>query len=85
MKFSKGVITPTWGDISLSKYKSFEYQFEFFNDFSNKKFGEFSIDCNLNSHHGGIDLTFSIYKLFWVNINLHDTRHWNYDEGRWEE
>lgn len=83
MKFGKFArITPRWGAIQIAKNKSFEYQIEF-DKFHDEPF-EFSLRWTSKRDHAGIDFTFSIYKLFWINLNIHDHRHWNHDEDRWE-
>jgi len=84
MKFGKFArITPRWGAIQIAKNKSFEYQIEF-DKFHDQPF-ELSLSWTTKRDHAGIDFTFSIYKLFWLNLNIHDHRHWNHDEDRWEE
>jgi len=82
MKFGKhAVITPGWGDIVLSKNKSFEYQLE--RKFATQPF-EFSLSWTTKQDHAGISFTFSIYKLFWISLRIYDHRHWDCENGRWE-
>jgi hypothetical protein len=84
MKFGKFArITPKWGTIQLAKNKSFEYQIEF-DKFNDQPF-ELSLQWTTKRDHAGFDFIFSIYKLFWINLNIHDHRHWNHDENRWED
>jgi len=79
---SKIRITPTWGNIPISKHKSFEYQIEFDN-WNDQPF-EFHLSWRRHRDHAGIDLIFSIYKLFWLSLNIHDHRHWNDEKNDWE-
>lgn len=84
MKFGKfASIEPRWGTIQIAKNKSFEYQIEF-NKFHDQPF-ELSGRWTTKQDHAGFDFVFSIYKLFWLNLNIHDHRHWNHDHNRWEE
>ncbi len=75
-------LTPTWGDITISKNKSFEYQFEFGN-FCNSLF-EFKVEWTTKCDHAGPSFTFSIYKLFWINFKIYDHRHWDSDLNVWK-
>lgn len=84
MKIGKSVLGLTWGNILFSQNKSFEYQLEF-GDKLAKDIFELSFDWTTKRDHAGIDFTFSIYKLFWLNLNIHDSRHWNYKENRWNK
>ena len=82
MKIGKNIITPGWGDIRIWKNKSFEYQFE------GPHFTEDSIECKLRwtrrTDHAGISFTFGIKYLFWLNLNIHDHRHWNRETNSWQ-
>lgn len=78
----KKIITPRWGDIPISKHKSFEYQFED-SSFLNDNIIEFQINWSRKRDHAGISFTFGIYKLFWMNLNIHDHRHWDRDNDCW--
>jgi hypothetical protein len=79
----KPIITKRFGDIPISKHKSFEYQFEGGRFMQNHLF-----ECHLNwSHkrdHAGISFMFGIYKLFWVMFKIYDHRHWDSANGCWE-
>ena len=82
MNFNKGIITPTWGDILITKHKSFEYQFEGSKMMANDPSPiEFSLRRNTKCDHAGIDFTFGIRGLFWMNFNIHDNRHWDYENA----
>ena len=82
MKIGKRInLTPKWGSVKLSENKSFEYQFD--NRFSDQPF-EFSLSWTSKQDHAGIRFTFSIYKLFWIELSLYDSRHWNTDQNRWQ-
>ncbi len=84
MRFGKWCnITPTWGSIRISKNKFFEWQLEF-SRFNNDPF-ELSLRWTSRQDHAGFDFIFSIYKLFWLNINIHDRRHWDYEKNKWQE
>ena len=75
-------ITPRWGAIQIAKNKSFEYQIEF-NKFADQPF-EFSFRWTTKRDHAGLDFTFSIYKLFWLNLNISDHRHWDRENDQWQ-
>lgn len=72
----------TWGNVIISKYKSFEYQFGGYN-FATNPF-EFSIRWTTKCDHAGISFTFSIYKLFWINFKIYDHRHWDYNNNSYK-
>ncbi len=78
----KNIITLRWGDIQIWKHKSFEWQFE-----PGSFMGDDRWECNIrwtrNRDHAGISFTFGIYKLFWMNLNTHDHRHWDVDNNCW--
>lgn len=75
------ILTPTWGDIQLTKNKSFEYQLEFKNW---AQWFECKLAIKKKQDHAGIDFTFSCLKLFWLNLNIHDHRHWDYQNDCWK-
>jgi hypothetical protein len=81
MKIRKHIIEPCWGDIKLTKHKSFEYQLEF-KRFVDQPF-ELSLSCTKKQDHAGMEFTFSIYKLFWLNLKVYDKRHWDHDQQMW--
>jgi hypothetical protein len=83
MKIGNHILTWTWGNIRLSKNKSFEYQFEG-SSFADNDLFVCNLTWSIKSDHAGPSFTFSIYKLFWININIHDHRHWNYKNNDWE-
>lgn len=76
-------MTWRWGDIRISKWKSFEYQFEGRNCEWNKYF-ECKFKWTCKQDHAGIDFYFSLFKLFWMNLNIHDRRHWDYENNCWK-
>ena len=45
---------------------------------------DFSFKWTIRRSHAGIELDFGLFN-YCVCINLYDSRHWNYSEGRWEE
>lgn len=75
---AKSIIKWTWGDIPISKYKSFEYQFEG-PHWMDRDIFEFKLSWTRKCDHAGISFTFGIFKLFWMNLNIHDHRHWDFD------
>lgn len=81
-KMSKSHFGLGWGFFSLSKNKTFEYQIDGLGH--THSYFELSFKWNCKSDHSGPDFIFGIYKLFWININIHDNRHWNYDKDAWE-
>ena len=47
----------------------------------------FRIDFELNfngQHHAGIGFSVRVFSLFFT-LMLRDRRHWDYEEGKWEE
>lgn len=83
MKISRLVKALKWGFIPLSKHKTFEWQFEG-PAFMKHDIFEYKVSWTRKCHHAGFDFTFGITKLFWMNLNIHDNRHWNYDRNVWE-
>lgn len=73
----------TSGCISLTTNKSFEWQFEFGGKFATDLF-EFSLQWTLKGDHAGLGFTFSLYKLFWIELQIYDVRHWDYEKDCWE-
>ena len=45
---------------------------------------EFSLNWSHKQDHAGIRFTFSIYKLFFIEIAIYDHRHWDYMTNDWE-
>lgn len=84
MKIGKHHITLTWGDIYLFKNKSFEYQIEFGARQIMHPF-ELSLLWKNKQDHAGISFTFSIHTIFWLNINIHDHRHWDHNTDQWQK
>lgn len=87
MKIGNSTITLKWGDIVIWKHKSFEYQFEgpgFILDDPHS----FWIECDLKwtrkRDHAGISFTFGVRRLFWMNLNIHDHRHWDRKNNKWQ-
>lgn len=74
-----------WGDIQLTKNKSFEYQFEgpAFTKGSNDKI-EFLVRWNEHQDHAGFRFSFSIKGLFYMNFEIYDHRHWDDDKDDWK-
>lgn len=70
------ILTWSWGDIQIAPYKSFEYQFEKGSFLGDDVF-EFKFRWTRKCDHAGIDFTFGIRYLFWMNLNIHDHRHWD--------
>lgn len=73
MKIGKHNLTLNWGDIVISKNKSFEYQIEFGSEFATQPF-ELSL-TRRSKYHAGTEFIFSIYKLFWISLQTYDHRH----------
>lgn len=84
MKIGKSVITPRWGDILIYKYKSFEYQFEGPNFMKDGEPFECDFAWTHKRDHAGISFTFGIAGLFWMNLNIHDRRHWDIKNNTWQ-
>ena len=70
--------------IPITNNKSIEYQLELGDRLATKPF-EFSLRWTHNSDHAGIRFAFSIYKLFFLELSIHDNRHWDYENNRWCE
>lgn len=65
----------------ISKNKSFEIQFSKYNVANSLL--EFRIDFRfVGEDHAGPGIYIEIWKYF-LNIQLYDHRHWNYDQARW--
>lgn len=85
LKFRGHSLSLFSGNVVLSKNKSFEYQIDFGERAKNIHVPfEFSLRSRQKTDHAGIDFVFSIHKLFWWNINIHDHRHWDYDNDCWQ-
>lgn len=84
MKIGNNIITLSWGDIQICKNKSFEYQFERGSFMQNDIF-ECKLIWTRKSDHAGISFTFGIFKLFWMNLNIHDHRHWDDENDCWQD
>lgn len=70
----------------ISENKYFEYQLEGPNSelVPPNDFFEFSVAWTRQRDHAGFDFTFSIYKLFWLNLNIYDCRHWDDETNAWK-
>lgn len=84
INLGKSILTWTWGDITISQHKSFEYQFEFGKSTPTNKIFEFLIEVTTKRNHAGPNFTFGIKNLFWICLKIYDHRHWNEEEDRWE-
>lgn len=83
MKFGKfAMISHKWGDIQIAKNKSFEYQFED-GSFMRDDLFEFKISWTSKCDHAGISFTLGIKGFFWMNLNVHDHRHWDEEKKTW--
>jgi hypothetical protein len=75
-------LTPTWGDIQFSKFKSFEYQFDGPGNY------ETNFECKWRVHsktdHTGISFSLSMFKLFMIHFNIYDCRHWDFEKNCWK-
>lgn len=80
MKIGNVIITPTFISFKISKFKAFEYQLEL-DKFYEKT--DIYFYRSKKTDHAGIELIFSIKKLFWVMFNIYDIRHWDYDNDCW--
>jgi len=87
-RYNKGMMVPEivrkWKSLSfLSKIfdenKVFEIQFEPNWDV----LFEFGIRWSTKEDHSGLNVTFGFAKL-WLDLNLYDCRHWNYENDRWQ-
>lgn len=71
------------GTITLTKFKTFEYQFEGPSFMKDDVF-EFKLAWTRNQDHAGPEFSFGIHKLFWLRIVIYDNRHWNYETNSWQ-
>jgi len=87
MKIGNSIVTPSWGDTVIWKHKSFEYQFEgpgFMLDDPHSWGIEFNWRWTRKRDHAGPSFTFGIRGLFWMNLNIHDHRHWDTENDTWK-
>lgn len=73
----------TYGTVKLSNNKYFEYQFEG-SGFS-KSWFELEAKWTRKSDHAGLWFSFSLFDLFWINFNISDNRHWDYENDCWKK
>jgi hypothetical protein len=64
----------------LSKYKSFEVQLSWFEDWC--EYFDFTFKCTRKMDHAGITFTFQIMCLYF-HIWVRDCRHWDYNNDCW--
>lgn len=62
----------------LSKYKSWELEHTFFDGL----LADFEFKFTTKEDHAGLSLILGIVG-YAIHLSIYDTRHWNYDEGRW--
>lgn len=89
-KISNPFFTPTneffnkdyyWRDIKLSENKNFEIQIS---KFEPRQLLDFSVDLNwTGTDHAGPSLEIEVFG-YMFNVKIYDSRHWNYDEHRWQ-
>lgn len=84
MKFKdRFTLASRCGVIMLSKFKSFEYQFENGSFMEDDPF-ELNFAWTRKKDHAGISLIFGIKWLFWINLSIYDHRHWDRNTDSWE-
>jgi len=82
MKIGNHYISWSWGDILISKNKSFEYQIEFGKNVSYNIF-QLSIEWSEKKDHSGLRFVFTIKKLFFICFCIYDHRHWDRNNDCW--
>ena len=82
MRIGRSIIRWNWADILITPNKSLEYELKLGKD-SNFGIFDFQFEISHKCDHAGITFIFGIYRLFWLNLNLYDHRHWNHKEDRW--
>jgi len=82
MKLKNGFFSWNFVSFRVTKNKSFEYQLVLGKRLATSPL-EFSFYWTNKGDHAGISFTFSVYHLFFLELNLRDNRHWNYEENRW--
>lgn len=65
---------------SLSRFKVFEIQFARFGEGS---WFKFRIDWSKKTDHAGLSFYIDIFHVF-LEAKVYDSRHWDYENNRWE-
>jgi hypothetical protein len=82
IKLKRGKLDWGLGFISLTKNKTFEYQFD---RCHSDTYFRFDINFKRKTDHAGLSFEFSIFKLFTISLSICDNRHWNYEKNRYAE
>lgn len=70
--------------IQLTEHKGFAYQLDLGNGLATEFF-ELSFIWTTKQDHAGPRFCFSIYHLFFLQIQIYDNRHWDFDTQSWEK
>lgn len=65
----------------LLKNKYFEFQLDKMREYS---YFDFHAKWTRNTHHAGPSIYLEIFGLF-LALDIYDNRHWNYEDGHWED
>lgn len=69
----------------LTKNKSFEIQMNIIDDMSRDTIFELNFDWRIRYDHAGPRFTFALYRVIYIHVMVYDHRHWDYEQGKWEE
>jgi hypothetical protein len=82
IKLKRGKLNWGLGFISLTKNKTFEYQFDRCHQYT---YFRFDINFKRKTDHAGLSFEFSVFKLFTILLSIYDNRHWNYEKNCYAE
>lgn len=65
----------------ISKNKAWEFETGRFEEWS---WFRFNLDLTRNCDHAGFRINIEVLGV-WVEFSIYDTRHWSYEQNKWEE
>lgn len=65
----------------ISKNKAWEFQVDRFKEWH---WFKLNLDLTRNCDHAGFNFSLEVCSIF-VEFSIYDTRHWSYDQNKWEE
>lgn len=65
----------------ISRHKYFEFSFQFLSHLC--QWFETSFRYREKTDHSGLYIVISLFKLFFLELNIYDNRHWNSEENRY--
>lgn len=69
----------------LSTHKFLEFQVNLFDDMSDETIFECNFNWLIKCDHAGPRFTFALYRVIYIHVMVYDHRHWDYEQGKWEE